>query len=178
MGERQQIFPFSFFIFTLFLYLCTQNMMLELHNVTIGQQIRSLSLTVEDGQLVCLSGSPGSGKSTLLRAIMGFLPVDAGHISIDGELLTPKSAPYFRRQMAYVPQHLEVPEGYPLDTDYVKLLTKAIESGKPLMIVDEPPKPIDGVAETLVDNLLRDASLRGISVLAVNERITQNQVKL
>ena len=30
-------------------YLCTQNMMLELHNVTIGQQIHSLSLTVNDG---------------------------------------------------------------------------------------------------------------------------------
>ena len=152
--------------------------MLELLNVTIGQRISSVSLTVADGQLVTLSGPEGSGKSTLLRAVMGFLPIDGGYISIDGELLTPRSAPYFRRQMAYVPQHLKVPDDYELDTDYVKLLTRAIESGKPLLIVDEPPKPLDESAKTLVDNLLREASQRGVTVLAVNERITQNQVKL
>ena len=94
------------------MYLCTQNMMLELHNVTIGQQIHSLSLTVNDGQALSLKGAQGSGKTTLLRAVVGLIPVDEGHISIDGELLTPKSAPFFRRQMAYVPQRLLVPEDY------------------------------------------------------------------
>ena len=87
-------------------------MMLELHNVTIEPLIHSLSLTVGDGQLVCLSGSEGKGKTTLLRAILGFIPINSGHISIDGELLTPLSAPYFRRQIAYVPQHMSAIEDY------------------------------------------------------------------
>ena len=96
-------------------------MMLELHNVTIGQQIRSLSMALSDGQLVNITGQKGSGKTTLLRALLGFIPVDSGHISIDGELLTPLSAPYFRRQMAYVPQNLSLPEGFHgVSTDYVK----------------------------------------------------------
>ena len=74
-------------------------MMLELHNVTIGQQIRSLSMALSDGQLVNITGQKGSGKTTLLRALLDFIPVDSGHISIDGELLTPLSAPYVRRRI-------------------------------------------------------------------------------
>ena len=53
--------------------------MLELHNVTIEPQIHSFSLTVGDGQLVCLTGKNGSGKTTLLRAILGMIPITAGH---------------------------------------------------------------------------------------------------
>lgn len=153
--------------------------MLELRNVTIGQQIRSLSLTVGDGQLVGISGSQGSGKTTLLRAVLGLIPIDAGHISIDGELLTPKSAPYFRRQMAYVPQHLSVPEGYnKLDTSYLSLLRKAVESDKSLLIVDEPSQPVSEDDLQTIDQLLRQATQRGATVLAVSSRILQNQVRL
>lgn len=153
-------------------------MMLELHNVTIGQLIRSLSATLGDGQLLTLAGSQGSGKTTLLKAVLGLIPVDEGHISIDGELLTPKSASYFRRFMAYVPQHLEVPDGYALDTDYVHLLKKAVESGKQLLVVDEPAQELDAEAELTVDRLLQEAVERGATVLAVNNRMTQNQIRL
>ena len=98
-------------------------MMLELHSVTIGQTIRDFSMTLMDGKIAWLTGDTGCGKTTLLRAIIGLIPIDSGHISIDGELLTPLSAPYFRRQMAYVPQYLSVPDGYNEDpTDYVKLV--------------------------------------------------------
>lgn len=161
------------------LYLCSKIMMLELHNVTIGQQIRSLSLTVNDGQLVCLLGPQGSGKTTLLRAVLGLIPIDGGHISIDGELLTPKSAPYFRRQMAYVPQHLSVPEGYKkLDLNYLQLLTKAVESENSLLIIDEPAQHLSEKAQQTIDGLLLKASQHGKTVLAVNPRIQQNRVQL
>ena len=83
------------------------DMMLELHNVTIGEIIKGLSATLDEGQLI---GLQGRGKTTLLRAVVGLIPVDGGHICIDGEVLVPESAPYFRRYMAYVPQHLSVPE--------------------------------------------------------------------
>ena len=75
-------------------------MMLELHNVTIEGLFTGLSATIADGQMV---GLQGRGKTTLLRAIVGLIPIDRGHICIDGELLTPESAPYFRRFMAYSP---------------------------------------------------------------------------
>lgn len=153
-------------------------MMIELHNVTIEPKIKGLSLTVATGQLLCLSGSQGAGKTTLLKAVLGLIPIDGGHISINGELLTPKSAPYFRRSMAYVPQYLSVPEGYNLATDYLSLLTKAVESGRPLLIVDEPAQELAADVQQRVDQLLREASQRGTTVLAVNSRITPNPVRL
>ena len=164
-------------------------MMLELHRVTIGQLIRSLSMTVEDGQLVCLSGAQGSGKTTLLRAILGLIPIDGGHISIDGELLTPQSAPYFRRQMAYVPQHLSLPEGYTgkgledwgsltNDDRYLLLLTQAVKADKQLLIVDEPAAPLSAEAAAAADKLLTEAVQHGTTVLAVNSRIMQNPIQL
>ena len=81
-------------------------MMLELHNVILKPLRQSVSLTVSDGQLACICGPKGAGKTAVLRAVMGMLPIDGGHISIDGELLTPLSAPYFRKQMGYVPSRL------------------------------------------------------------------------
>lgn len=153
--------------------------MLELHNVTIGQQIRSLSMALSDGQLVNITGSKGSGKTTLVRALLGFIPIDSGHISIDGELLTPMSAPYFRRQMAYVPQHLTLPEGYHgVSTDYLELLRKAVDSGKTLLIVDEPSKELSAEDQQTVDGILMEAVQRGAMVVAVNSRFMQNQVSL
>lgn len=154
-------------------------MMLELHNVTIGQQIHSLSLTVNDGQTLSLKGAKGAGKTALLRAVVGLIPIDGGHISIDGELLTPKSAPFFRRQMAYVPQRLLVPEDYDeVPTDYVSLLRRAVESGKQLLVVDEPSGPLSLDDQQTVNNLFREAQERGATVLAVNMVTAQNQVTL
>lgn len=87
--------------------------MLELRNVSLtlgGKQLFSdLSLSVENGQVVCVTGDSGTGKTTLLRAILGFLPVDDGAISIDGELINSLSAETFRRMMMYVPQELSLP---------------------------------------------------------------------
>src|ERR1700712_466333 len=47
--------------------------------------VDDFSLTVADGELVCLLGPSGSGKSTLLRMIGGFETPTAGSITIDGE---------------------------------------------------------------------------------------------
>ena len=97
-------------------------MMLELHNVSVGDRIQRLSLTVSDGQMMCITGQQGAGKTTLLRAVLGFLPLKEGHISIDGELLTPLSAPYFRKQTAYVPQYLTAIEDYDSIGDLSEML--------------------------------------------------------
>jgi putative spermidine/putrescine transport system ATP-binding protein len=47
--------------------------------------VDDFSLTVEDGELVCLLGPSGSGKSTLLRMVGGFERPTSGSITIDGE---------------------------------------------------------------------------------------------
>ena len=154
-------------------------MILELHNVTIGQQIRGLSATVGEGKVLSLTGSQGKGKTTLLRTLLGFLPVDEGYISIDGELLTLRSAPWFRKQMAYVPQHLEVPEGYDkVPTDYMALLERAVGSDKKLLLIDEPREALSYEDNERRERLIGEAAEHGAIVVAVNTRITPNQIEL
>ena len=153
-------------------------MMLELHNVTIGRLIINFSLTVSEGQLVNIAGPQGSGKTMLLRAIVGLTPIDGGHICIDGELMTMRSAPYFRRQIAYVPQRLTVPDDYEMDTSYVSLLRKAVETGKQLLVIDEPAEEPDAEEALAISQLLRQAVEQGAAVAAVNSPFTQNTVRL
>ncbi|MEU8970680.1 ABC transporter ATP-binding protein [Streptomyces monashensis] len=43
-----------------------------------------ITLTVPDGQLLCVVGPSGCGKSTLLRTIAGLLPVQEGTVTVDG----------------------------------------------------------------------------------------------
>ncbi|MYW62956.1 ATP-binding cassette domain-containing protein [Streptomyces sp. SID8379] len=50
--------------------------------------LHDVSLTVPDGQLLCVVGPSGCGKSTLLRTIAGLLPVRAGTVTVDGTPVT------------------------------------------------------------------------------------------
>ncbi|MFD8570336.1 ABC transporter ATP-binding protein [Streptomyces sp. NPDC059639] len=66
--------------------------MLRLDSVTRSygdrRVLHDLSLTVPDGQLLCVVGPSGCGKSTLLRTIAGLLPVHAGTVTVDGTPVT------------------------------------------------------------------------------------------
>lgn len=154
-------------------------MMIELHNVTIGRLSAPVSAIVDTGNVLSIMGAKGAGKTTLLRALMGFVALDGGHISIDGELLTPMSARWFRQKMAYVPQGLTVPEGYDeVPTDYVRLVEHGAHSGKPLLFVDEPPEPLGYDAGRQVARLIGEATRRGATVVTVNMGNTENVVQL
>ena len=93
--------------------------MLELKNATISSGAsplcNSLSFRADDGALTCLCHPPGLFLTPLLRAILGLQALSSGYISIDGELLTPASAPEFRKFMAYVPLLPVSSEGILLD---------------------------------------------------------------
>jgi branched-chain amino acid transport system ATP-binding protein len=67
--------------------------------------VRDVSFSAAAGEVLCVLGRNGAGKTTLLKAIMGLLPLRAGHIEIDREDVTGLPAhDIARRGVAYVPQ--------------------------------------------------------------------------
>ena len=67
-------------------------MRVEINNLSkhFGQvkAVDNFSVTLEDGELVCLLGPSGCGKSTVLNMLAGILPVTGGSIHFDGEDVT------------------------------------------------------------------------------------------
>jgi molybdate transport system ATP-binding protein len=57
----------------------------------VARSVGSLSLDValdtKPGEVLAILGPNGAGKSTLLRCLAGLLPLDAGHVTLDGVVL-------------------------------------------------------------------------------------------
>ena len=53
----------------------------------VNHVVRGIDLSVGAGQVMCLLGPSGSGKSTFLRCINHLEKINAGSISVDGELV-------------------------------------------------------------------------------------------
>jgi polar amino acid transport system ATP-binding protein len=51
------------------------------------QVLRGVSLTVMPGEVTCIIGPSGSGKSTFLRCVNHLEQINAGRLSVDGELV-------------------------------------------------------------------------------------------
>ena len=64
---------------------------LELRNVvkSYGQSVvlADVDLSVGEHEVICLIGSSGSGKSTLLKAVDLLIPIEAGEILLDGQVI-------------------------------------------------------------------------------------------
>jgi branched-chain amino acid transport system ATP-binding protein len=67
--------------------------------------IHELSLSVQQGELVCLIGANGAGKSTTLKALAGIQTVASGSIHYDGSAITRMPAHQrVRKGIALVPE--------------------------------------------------------------------------
>ena len=49
--------------------------------------LRGITLQVRSGEVMCIIGPSGSGKSTFLRCINHLEKVDAGRLTVDGQLV-------------------------------------------------------------------------------------------
>jgi len=62
--------------------------MIEIENVrkSFGtlEVLKSINLSIEKGEVLCLIGGSGSGKSTLLQCINGLQSIQGGNIIVDG----------------------------------------------------------------------------------------------
>jgi len=79
--------------------------------IAYGEQelFNGLCMHVKKGEIVCISGESGSGKTSVLNAVMGFIPLKSGTITIDGEELCEASIDLIRRKIAWIPQELALP---------------------------------------------------------------------
>ncbi len=69
------------------------------------QALRSVSLELNEGEIVCLLGANGSGKTSTLRAISGLVPVAQGDIVFDGRRLNGSSPDETARLgIAHIPE--------------------------------------------------------------------------
>lgn len=81
--------------------------------------LRHASFSVPKGTITALVGVNGAGKSTLFKAIMGFVPVAAGKVTILG--LSVKEA-LKQNLVAYVPQAEEVDWTFPVLVEDVVMM--------------------------------------------------------
>lgn len=73
--------------------------------------VHSLSLDINEGEIVAVVGSSGSGKSLLAHAVLGLLPKNAstsGKILYEGEELTDeKRSELLGRKIVFIPQSID-----------------------------------------------------------------------
>jgi inositol transport system ATP-binding protein len=61
----------------------------EISGLSGGNRFRDVSLTVNRGEIVGLSGLVGAGRTELVRAAFGLEPYDSGEVRIHGEVVPP-----------------------------------------------------------------------------------------
>lgn len=87
--------------------------MINIENISISfgslTLFKGLNMHVHRGESICICGGSGSGKTSLLKAVLGFIPLNEGSISVDGTLLTHKTVDCIRRKIAWIPQELSLP---------------------------------------------------------------------
>lgn len=67
------------------------------------------SMQLHKGESACIGGDSGRGKTSLLNAIMGFVQLESGKIIVDGKELNKHNIEIIRKQIAWIPQELALP---------------------------------------------------------------------
>ena len=101
---------------------------LSLQTVTCryGEQIalEQVSLTLETGEILGITGAPGAGMSTLIKAIMMLVAPQSGRVLIMGK---PHDLASSRAQIAYLPENIR-PPGHLSGTDFITM-TNTMQPG-------------------------------------------------
>ncbi|MDO8608717.1 MAG: ATP-binding cassette domain-containing protein [Phaeospirillum sp.] len=81
------------------------------HPGSSGPLAEHLSVRLEPGMVLAVSGPNGSGKTSLARLLLGLIEPVRGQILVDGVELRQLSMEWWRRQVAYLPQEPELLDG-------------------------------------------------------------------
>ncbi len=75
------------------------------------QLINAVTLQIQKGEKIALTGPSGNGKTTILMLLLGYLHPAAGHVLIDGRILNGTTEAAWRKQIGYVPQRPYILDG-------------------------------------------------------------------
>lgn len=104
----------------------TSGLAVEFANMCAGYRgnraLADITLGIEVGRIVGISGPNGSGKTTLLRVIQGMLPISSGSASVLGLKLTASNYREIRRGAACVFQNLNVDPRMPITAGEVAMM--------------------------------------------------------
>ena len=97
---------------------------IEVHELTVRYKngftaLQNTSFSINRGTISGLVGVNGAGKSTLFKALMGFVPIAAGDITILGKSVRQALK---SRLIAYVPQSEEVDWSFPVLVEDVVMM--------------------------------------------------------
>ncbi|MDA8528599.1 cyclic peptide export ABC transporter [Opitutaceae bacterium] len=67
-----------------------------------GYALGPLDVTFKQGETVFIKGGNGSGKSTFLKLFTGLYPAKSGHLTVDGEAVTPTQLQRFRELFSII----------------------------------------------------------------------------
>ena len=83
-------------------------MTVEISNLTKtfdGQKaLNDISFSVKQGEIVVFLGPNGAGKSTTMKLVTGFLNLESGNISINGNSIS-KYPDFIKNKIGYLPEH-------------------------------------------------------------------------
>lgn len=87
--------------------------MLQIDNACIAfgdeELFSGFCMQLHKGETACIAGESGRGKTSLLNAVMGFVPLRKGTITVGDFELTRNTIDTIRRQIAWIPQELALP---------------------------------------------------------------------
>ena len=92
--------------------------------------VRSVSLTIQRGEVIGLLGANGAGKTTCFYMITGLIQPDYGTITLDGQDLT--NLPMYRRArigIGYLPQEASIFQGLTVENNILAIL-EMVEKSK------------------------------------------------
>ncbi|OGB14981.1 MAG: LPS export ABC transporter ATP-binding protein [Burkholderiales bacterium RIFCSPLOWO2_12_67_14] len=126
--------------------------------------VKSVSLTVDKGEVVGLLGPNGAGKTTSFYMIVGLLRADGGEILLDGQRI--EALPIHRRArlgLGYLPQEASIFRKLTVEQNVRAVLElQRDEDGKPLSAT-EITRRLDELLKDLRVDHLRDSPAPSLS---------------